>query len=118
MPEGQKYIRQKGEQTMIARVWKGWTKSENADAYEKLLREVVYPGLRKIRGYQGGYILRKDIQNEAEFITMNFFDSLDSVKAFSGPDYETPVFEPEAKRLLSRVEPMARHYEVKTTPQS
>ena len=31
---------------MISRVWKGWTKSENADAYEKLLREVVYPELR------------------------------------------------------------------------
>ena len=103
---------------MIARVWKGWTKRDNADAYEKLLREVVYPGLRKISGYHGGYVLRQDIQNEAEFITMNFFDSLDSVKAFAGPDYEMPVFEPEAKRLLSRVEPVARHYEVKITPQS
>ena len=49
---------------------------------------------------------------------MNFFDSLDSVKAFAGPDYEMPVFEPEAKRLLSRVEPIARHYEVKIAPQS
>jgi hypothetical protein len=31
---------------MIARVWKGWTKAEDADAYEKLLREVVYPGIQ------------------------------------------------------------------------
>ncbi len=35
------------------------------------------------------------------------------MKAFAGEDYETPVFEPEARRLLSRVEPIARHYAVK-----
>jgi hypothetical protein len=101
---------------MISRVWRGWTKVENADAYEKLLREVVYPGLQKINGYQGGYIFRQDGTEEAEFVTVNLFDSLESVKAFAGPDYETPVFEPEARHLLSRVEPIARHYDVKKAP--
>lgn len=98
---------------MIARVWKGWTSTENADAYEKILREVVYPGLQTIEGYVGGYILRHDNQAETEFVTMNLFDSLDAVKAFAGPDYETPVFEPEARHLLSKVEPIARHYDVR-----
>lgn len=101
---------------MIARIWKGWTRSENADAYEKLLQEVVYPALQTLNGYQGGYILRQDGQEEAEFVTVNLFESLDAVKAFAGPDYEAPVFEPEARRLLSRVEPIARHYEVKKAP--
>jgi heme-degrading monooxygenase HmoA len=101
---------------MIARVWKGWTRIENADAYERLLREVVYPGLQSINGYQGGYILRQDGEEEAEFVTVNLFESLDAVKAFAGSDYEAPVFEPEARRLLSRVEPIARHYEVKQAP--
>jgi len=27
---------------MIARMWKGWTKVDDAEEYEKLLREVVY----------------------------------------------------------------------------
>jgi len=102
---------------MIARVWKGWTKAENADAYEKLLREVVYPGLQKIDGYRGGYILRQDGKDETEFVTVNLFESLEAVKAFAGPEYETPVFEPEARRLLSRVEPIARHYDVRKAPQ-
>jgi heme-degrading monooxygenase HmoA len=101
---------------MIARVWRGWTKPENANAYEKLLRQVVYPGLQKINGYQGGYILRQDGKEETEFVTVNLFASLDAVKAFAGADYETPVFEPEARRLLSKVEPIARHYEVKKAP--
>jgi heme-degrading monooxygenase HmoA len=101
---------------MIARVWRGWTKAENADAYEKLLQDVVYPGLQKINGYRGGYILRQDGKEESEFVTVNLFESLDAVKAFAGSDYEVPVFEPEARRLLSRVEPIARHYDVKKAP--
>ena len=101
---------------MIARVWRGWTKAEDADAYEKLLREVVYPGLHKIEGYHGGYILRQEMGDETEFVTVNLFESLEAVKAFAGSSYETPVFEPEARRLLSKVEPIARHYDVKQAP--
>ena len=101
---------------MIARVWKGWTRPEDADAYERLLREVVYPGLHTRPGYLGGYILRNDAINETEFVTVNLFESLDAVKSFAGPDYEAPVFEPEARRLLSRVEPIARHYDVRKAP--
>jgi heme-degrading monooxygenase HmoA len=101
---------------MIARVWKGWTKTENADAYEALLRNVVYPQLRQLAGYSGGYILRQDNIDESEFVTVNLFESLEAVKAFAGPEYETPVFESEARQLLSKAEPIARHYEVKQAP--
>lgn len=103
---------------MIARVWRGWTKPEDADAYEKLLREVVYPELQKINGYRDGYIFRRsqDDKDEIEFVAVNLFESLDTVKVFAGPDYEVPVFEPEARRLLSKVEPIARHYDVKKAP--
>jgi len=101
---------------VIARVWKEWTKAENAEAYEELLREVVYPGLQKINGYRGGYILRQDGKDETEFVTVNLFESLEAVKAFAGPEYETPVFEPKARHLLTRVEPIARHYDVRKAP--
>jgi hypothetical protein len=101
---------------MIARLWKGWTTPENADAYERLLREKVLPDLQHIDGYRGGYILRQDGSDEVEFAVLNLFDSLEAVQAFAGPDYTVPVFEPEARLLLSKVEPIARHYELKATP--
>ena len=101
---------------MIARVRKGWTKAENSDAYEKLLRDAVYPELKTIEGYIGGYILRYDNGQESEFVTMNLFESIEAVKKFAGSDYDVPVFEPEARRLLSKVEPIARHYDVKEAP--
>jgi heme-degrading monooxygenase HmoA len=101
---------------MIARVWRGWTRPEHADAYEKFLQERIFPGLRQIKGYQGGYILRQNRGDEVEFLVMNLFESLDAVKAFAGPEYTIPVIEPEARQLLSKAEPLAHHYEVKTTP--
>jgi len=59
----------------------------------------VLPGLRGIEGYRGGYVLRSDGSAESEFIVINLFDSIESVKAFAGADYSTPVFEPETRAL-------------------
>ena len=98
---------------MIARHWTGWTRPDDADAYEQLLRDTVLPGLRQIEGYRGGYVLRREEAGEVRFVVVNLFDSLEAVNAFAGPDYETPVFEPEARRLLSRYEPKALHYDVR-----
>jgi heme-degrading monooxygenase HmoA len=98
---------------MIARHWRGWTKPQDADAYEALLTNKVLPGLRGIQGYYGGFVLRSDGPAEAEFVVINLFDSLESVKAFAGTNYRTPAFEPEARALLSRIEPIACHYEVR-----
>jgi len=98
---------------MIARHWRGWTRAENADAYEEHLKSKVLPGLKKVEGYRGGYIFRSDEKEEAEFVVVNFFESIAAVERFAGPNYAVPVFEPEAKALLSRVEPIAKHYEVR-----
>jgi hypothetical protein len=98
---------------VIARHWRGWTAPQDADAYETLLKDTVLPGLRTIEGYRGGYIFRRDGPEEVEFVVVNFFISLESVTQFAGSDYIIPVFEPEAKKLLRRVESVATHYEVR-----
>ena len=47
---------------------------------------------------------------------VNFFESIEAVERFAGKNYTVPVFEPEAKELLSRAEPVAKHYEVRAEP--
>lgn len=100
---------------MIARVWRGWTSPENADAYEDLLRKTILPSFTKIKGYVGGTIYREVEKNhDVEFVITNFFTSLDAIKEFAGQeDYRVAVIEPEAKELLRKVEPTAKHYEVR-----
>lgn len=100
---------------MIARHWRGWTDKQHADAYEKLLTEKILPSLKNTEGYRGGYILRSNEPGEVEFVIVNLFDSLDAVKRFAGADYTVPVFEPEARKLLSKIEPIAKHYEVRVS---
>jgi heme-degrading monooxygenase HmoA len=102
---------------VIARVWHGWTKPENGDEYEEFLRGNVFPALTTIvPGFHGGYVTRRDLDGEIEFLVMTLFESLEAVRAFAGDDYEVPVIEPEAARLLSRTDDRAAHYEVVIAP--
>ena len=59
---------------MIARHWRGWTTLANAGAYEAHLKEKVLPGLKNNPGYLGGYVLRRDVSGEVEFVVINLFD--------------------------------------------
>ena len=97
---------------MVARHWRGWTTAKNADAYEDHLKGKILPALNKIPSYRGGYVLRREASDEIEFVVINLFDSLEAVQAFAGPDYTAAKFEPEARSLLSRAEPVAFHYEI------
>ena len=100
---------------MIVRVWHGWTPPERADAYEELLREEIATGFagREIPGYLGLRILREARGNEVEFLILTSFESLDSVRGFAGEDYERAVVPDAARKLLSRFDERARHYEVR-----
>ncbi len=104
---------------MISRIWHGWTTRENADAYEKLLREEIFEGIatRLTEGYRGIHLLRRDVQDGVEFVTIMWFDSLDAVKAFAGEDYEAEVVPPKARQLLARTSGRSAHYEVIVSPE-
>jgi hypothetical protein len=105
---------------MIARVWRGWTAHQNADAFEAVLRTESIPsalaknvaGLREIR------VLRLERLGETEFITILFFDDIDAVRAFAvargvaEEDYEKSIVSQRARELLRRHDVKVEHYEV------
>lgn len=100
---------------MIARLWHGWTSSANADAYEHLLRHEIFAGItaRAIPGFRGIDLLRRPSGELVEFVTVMWFESLDAVRAFAGPDYEVAVVPPAARALLSRFDERSAHFEVR-----
>ena len=100
---------------MIARTWHGWAAPENADAYEGLLRTEVLPGIERIDGYRGAYVLRTDSAS-VEFVTVTLWETFDAIRAFAGDDYERAVVPPDARRLLERFDERSRHYEVRSAP--
>jgi len=97
-------------------MWHGWTKPENADRYEKLLKEEIFPGIadKRVAGYKGIQLFRRPIDDdEVEFITLMWFDSWDAVKRFAGEEYERAYVPPEAREVLARFDERSQHYEIK-----
>jgi heme-degrading monooxygenase HmoA len=97
---------------MIARIWHGYTKPENADAYEAMLKPELLPGISKVTGYKSSFLLRRDAGNEVEFITIMLWDSIDSIRNFAGLNFEASVVPEERRKYLSRHDSKSAHYEV------
>src|SRR5262245_31139215 len=100
---------------MIARLWHGWTTPANADKYEALLKEEIFVGIqqRRIPGFQSIQLLRREMGEEVEFVTLMLFDSLDAVRAFAGEDYAVAVVPEKARAVLAHFDERSQHYEVR-----
>jgi len=103
-----------GSGFMICRVWRGWTTKNHADAYERIVRGDVIPGIevRRIPGFRAIDLVRREREHDVEFMTLMWFDSLDSVKGFMGEDYEAAHVPAQAQAVLTDFEKRSAHYEV------
>ena len=97
----------------IIRTWKGWTTLENAKKYEDLLKNEIFPAVKKkgVAGLEKVSIFTKKQNEEVEFLLILQFDSLDSVKEFAGDNYEIAYIPENAKQVLLRYDKTAQHYE-------
>jgi heme-degrading monooxygenase HmoA len=98
----------------ICRLWRGWTMPGNADAYERIVRGEVIPGIEAmaIAGFQHIDLMKRELEGEVEFQTLMWFDSLDAIKAFVGDDSSVSHVPAAARAVLTRFDERASHYEV------
>ena len=68
---------------------------------------------RHISGFKGIQLLRRQDEEETEFITIMTFDSLESLQEFAGHDYEQAVVPEKARAVLSHFDQRSQHYEIK-----
>jgi heme-degrading monooxygenase HmoA len=97
---------------VIARMWRGWTRREDADAYVEYIERTGITAYRTTPGNQGAWILRREDGDRTEFVTLSFWDSLDSVRAFAGDDVEQAVFYDEDDRFLVDRETTVTHWQI------
>jgi heme-degrading monooxygenase HmoA len=97
---------------MIARVWHGYTKPEHADAYEATLKPELLPGISKVKGYRGSYLLRRTSGEEVEFVTIMLWNSIDDIRVVGGPHYEAAIIPENRRQYLSHFDAESAHYEV------
>jgi heme-degrading monooxygenase HmoA len=100
---------------MIARLWRGWALTRDADRYDEHYRTEVLPALREVPGFRGANLLRRTGSAETEFVSVTFFADLAAVRAFAGADYETAVVGDAARSVLLRFDDRVVHLEVSVT---
>jgi hypothetical protein len=57
-------------------------------------------------------LVRRELDDEVEFVTLMWFDDVDSIRAFVGGDYEVSHVPPAARAVLARHDERSAHYEV------
>jgi heme-degrading monooxygenase HmoA len=68
----------------IARIWRGRTRREYAEAYEAYLhQEGITPLMKTAMGVQS---LREDRGEETEFVTISYWESVEAMARFTGGD--------------------------------
>lgn len=96
----------------VKRIWHGWTTLENADLYQELLHNEIFPGIeaKEIEGYRNVELLRMDQGEEVEFMTIMTFDSIENVKHLQGRDYKKAYVPDSAQKVLKRWDKTAAHF--------
>ena len=97
---------------MIARIWRGATRADQADQYVAYLEATGLRNYRATPGNLGVRVLRRIVADRSEFVLIAYWESWDAIRAFAGPTPEIAVYYPEDDALLLEKEPTVAHYEV------
>lgn len=97
---------------MIARIWRGLTAADKADAYVEYFNSTGLKDFAHTPGNRGVYVIRRTVGDRCEFQIVSLWDSMDAVKRFAGEETERSRYYPEDEQFLLEMEPLVRHYEV------
>jgi hypothetical protein len=101
---------------LIARIWRGWTRSWDADAYARYLAAATIPRCRAAAGNRAAFLLRRGESDRTEFVTITLWDSLTAMRAFTGENGEQPPLPADDGRFLIGDAPDVVVYETVDRP--
>lgn len=97
---------------LIARLWRGLTPADKADEYREYLNRTGVAACRRTAGNRGVEVFRRIEAGRAEFLFVSYWESLEAIRRFAGPEPERAVYYPEDRAFLLELEPNVTHYEV------
>ena len=97
---------------MIVRTWRCQAHTAQADAYYRYLTGTVFASLTTIDGHRGAYLLRREFDDQVEFLAVTFWDSYEAIKQYAGDTLDTAVVKPEAQAMLSAYDTFVHHYTI------
>lgn len=97
---------------MITRIWRGWTRPEDTEAYADYILATGIAEYAATPGNLGAYLVSRPDGDRTEFLTISFWDTPEAIVAFAGDDIDQAVFYPEDDRFLIDRETTVKHFEV------
>ena|SRR5579871_6218556 len=99
---------------MIARIWQGRTRPGMGKAYYAYLEQTGLKEYRATEGCKAVHVLTREIGEVTEYVIVTFWENMEAVRRFAGPDPERAVYYSEDDRYFPPEErtPQVRHYEV------
>ena len=97
---------------MIARVWRGRTKKENADQYWKFLTQNAEEDCLRTKGNFGVSVYKRITADDTEFMFISFWESMDAVRNYAGADVDLAHYFPEDLKYVIDPSSQVEHFEV------
>ena len=96
---------------LTVRTWSATADAEGAGNYGRYFTGTLLPELRKLPGFEGAYLLRRDLDGDGtvELTAHTFWESPEAIRAFAGNDITAAIVEPEARAMLLDFDRTATH---------
>jgi hypothetical protein len=99
---------------LTVRTWSARADAEGAGNYTRYFTGTLLPELRKLPGFEGAYLLRRDLDGDGtvELTAHTFWESPEVIRAFAGDDITVAIVEPPARAMLLDFDRTATHRSV------
>lgn len=98
---------------MIARMWRGWVRTERLAEYVDIVERTGMAGYRRTPGNAGAQLLTRDLgEGRTELVTISWWTDLEHIRSFAGEDIEVARYYPEDDEYLLDRETTVAHFEV------
>jgi hypothetical protein len=99
---------------LTVRTWSATASIAGAEDYSRYFTGTLLPELRKLPGFEGAYLLRRDLDanGTVELTAHTFWESPEVIRAFAGDDITVAIVEPEARAMLLEFGRTATHRSV------
>lgn len=97
---------------MIARVWTGAVRTNDAEVYADYIRATGFAEYGHTAGYRGAWLLQRREGDRTQIIAVSLWDSVEAIRAFAGDDIDAAVLYPEDERYLIDGASSVAHYDV------
>jgi heme-degrading monooxygenase HmoA len=109
---GDRKTRRVEQMSHILRSWNGRAAASNAAAYPRHFTHDVLPELRRIDGFLGADLLRRELGDAIEYRVLTRWASMSAIAAFAGSDPGRAVVTPDAVAALTSFDPRVEHFEI------